>query len=173
MSDYRTWVSQTVDLIRVHLTNYELFVQNKGHLKAQIVMFDNTERSATLQQQLKDLNKKIDDVLKDIVTGAKLLQQLEIENNTNQEATNKRKSKAHVDTANKVNPFDLHVNPCRHGVLDKRCSYAKCGQPLKSPSRCVEKRKRTLLKELNSLLIRNTLIDNCLDENDATLSQAM
>ncbi|CAF4168412.1 unnamed protein product [Rotaria magnacalcarata] len=163
MSDYRTWVSQTVDLIRVHLTNYELFVQNKGHLKAQIVMFGNTERSATLQQQLKDLNKKIDDVLKDIVTGAKLLQQLEIEN--------KRKSKAHVDTANKVNPFDLHVNPCRHGVLDKRCSYAKCGQPLKSPSRCVEKRKRTLLKELNSLLIRNTLIDNCLDENDATLAR--
>ncbi|CAF3179130.1 unnamed protein product [Rotaria socialis] len=84
---------------------------------------------------------------------------------------NKRKSKAHVDTANKVNPFDLDVNPCRHGVLDKRCSYAKCGQPLKSPSRCVEKRKRTLLKELNSLLIRNTLIDNCLDENDATLAR--
>ncbi|CAF0792801.1 unnamed protein product [Rotaria sp. Silwood1] len=84
--------------------------------------------------------------------------------------TDKHNSKTRVDTVNKVNPFDLHVNRLKHDVLGKRRNYEKGGQPLKSRSRGIEKRKRTLLKELNSVFKQNTFIDHRLGENDPTLT---
>ncbi|CAF3409900.1 unnamed protein product [Rotaria socialis] len=85
-------------------------------------------------------------------------------------ATDKHNSKTRVDTVNKVNPFDLHVNRLKHDVLGKKRSYERGGQPLKSRSRGIEKRKRTLLKELNSVFKRNTFIDHRIGENDPTLT---
>ncbi|CAF2371238.1 unnamed protein product [Rotaria sp. Silwood2] len=84
--------------------------------------------------------------------------------------TDKHNSKTRVDTVNKVNPFDLHVNRLKHDVLGKRRNYEKGGQPLKSRSRGIEKRKRTLLKELNSVFKHNTFIDHRLGESDPTLT---
>ncbi|CAF0961575.1 unnamed protein product, partial [Rotaria sordida] len=84
--------------------------------------------------------------------------------------TDKHNSKTRIDTINKVNPFDLHVNRLKHDVLGKRRNYEKGGQPLKSRSRGIEKRKRTLLKELNSVFKQNTFIDHRLGENDPTLT---
>jgi hypothetical protein len=54
-------------------------------------------------------------------------------------AADKHNSKVRVDTANKTNPFDLHVNRLKHDVLGKRRNYEKGGQPLKSRSRGIEK----------------------------------
>ncbi len=100
----------------------------------------------------------------------------------------KHNSKTRIDTVNKTNPFDLHVNRLKHDVLGKRRNYEKGGQPLKSRSRGIEKvifhlfdsnfnyiflfiqRKRTLLKEFNSVFKKNTFIDHRLGENDPTLT---
>jgi hypothetical protein len=54
-------------------------------------------------------------------------------------AADKHNSKTRVETGNKTNPFDLHVNRLKHDVLGKRRSYEKGGQPLKSRSRGIEK----------------------------------
>jgi hypothetical protein len=51
----------------------------------------------------------------------------------------KHNSKTRIDTVNKTNPFDLHVNRLKHDVLGKRRNYEKGGQPLKSRSRGIEK----------------------------------
>ncbi|CAF1132365.1 unnamed protein product [Adineta ricciae] len=85
-------------------------------------------------------------------------------------AADKHNFKSRVDTVNKTNPFDLHVNRLKHDVLGKRRNYEKGGQPLKARSRGIEKRKRTLLKELNSVFKKSTFIDHRLGENDPTLT---
>ncbi|CAF4062315.1 unnamed protein product [Adineta steineri] len=85
-------------------------------------------------------------------------------------AADKHNTKTRTDVVNKSNPFDLHVNRLKHDVLGKRRNYEKGGQPLKSRSRGIEKRKRTLLKELNSVFKKNTFIDYRLGENDPTLT---
>ena len=54
-------------------------------------------------------------------------------------AADKHNSKTRVDSVNKTNPFDLHVNRLKHDVLGKRRNYEKGGQPLKSRSRGIEK----------------------------------
>jgi hypothetical protein len=51
----------------------------------------------------------------------------------------KHNSKTRIETGNKTNPFDLHVNRLKHDVLGKRRNYEKGGQPLKSRSRGIEK----------------------------------
>ncbi|UJR15870.1 hypothetical protein I4U23_002796 [Adineta vaga] len=85
-------------------------------------------------------------------------------------AADKHNIKTRVDTVNKTNPFDLHVNRLKHDVLGKRRNYEKGGQPLKARSRGIEKRKRTLLKELNSVFKKSTFIDHRIGENDPTLT---
>jgi nucleolar protein 14 len=100
-------------------------------------------------------------------------------------AADKHNTKTRVDTANKTNPFDHHVNRLKHDVLGKRRSYEKGGQPLKARTRGIEKvistkfdfliffslqRKRTLLKEYNSVFKRNTFLDHRIGENDPTLT---
>ena len=52
--------------------------------------------------------------------------------------TDKHNSKTRINTVNKVNPFDLHVNRLKHDVLGKRRNYEKGGQPLKSRSHGIE-----------------------------------
>ena len=54
-------------------------------------------------------------------------------------ASEKHNSKTRIETGNKSNPFDLHVNRLKHDVLGKRRTYEKGGQPLKSRSRGIEK----------------------------------
>ncbi len=64
----------------------------------------------------------------------------------------KHNSKTRIETGNKTNPFDLHVNRLKHDVLGKRRSYEKGGQPLKSRSRGIEKVIHFRIIYLSSLL---------------------
>ncbi|CAF0985988.1 unnamed protein product, partial [Didymodactylos carnosus] len=71
----------------------------------------------------------------------------------------------------KQNPFDLHVNRLKHDVLGKRRNYEKGGKPLQARTKAIEKRKRTLLKELQTVFKKNTFIDRRLGENDPHMTE--
>lgn len=57
-------------------------------------------------------------------------------------ASEKFNKRSQVESKEKKNPFDFHVNRLKHDALGKRRNYERGGQPLKARARGIEKVKR-------------------------------
>lgn len=76
--------------------------------------------------------------------------------------------KAHNRAAEKINPFEIHVNRSKHDVLGRKRKEDR-GLPGIARAKALKKREKTLLQEYKTRHKSNLFVDRRIGENDPTL----
>ncbi|XP_064101815.1 nucleolar protein 14-like [Macrobrachium nipponense] len=76
--------------------------------------------------------------------------------------------KAQNQSAEKINPFEIHVNRSKHDVLGRKRKEDR-GLPGIARAKALKKREKTLLQEYKTRHKSNLFVDRRIGENDPTL----